>query len=149
DRAFAERDAVGLRDVVPDAGHNREADPPLQKPERERRLLSAAPLLIPDGLFHASLVLLNGISRMRLPVAEQIAFASAATTGGRPGSPTPVGRLPLSTKWTFTCTGASFIRATRKPSKLFCTIRPLFAVISPNIASPAPMTAAPSIWART
>ena len=44
----------------------------------------------------------SGNSRIRLPVAAKIAFPSAAITGGNPGSPTPVGSSPLSTKCTFT-----------------------------------------------
>ena len=77
-------------------------------------------------------------------MAAKIALPSAANTGGTPGSPTPDGGLPLSTKCTLTCTGAVFMRATWKPSKLFCWIRPLAAVISPTMARPAPITAAPS-----
>ena len=33
----------------------------------------------------------SGTSRKRLPVSAKIAFASAAPTGGTPGSPTPLG----------------------------------------------------------
>jgi hypothetical protein len=45
-----------------------------------------------------SFCLLMGSSRMRFPVAAKIALAMAGAIGGTPGSPAPVGKVPLSTK---------------------------------------------------
>ena len=40
----------------------------------------------------------TGSSRTRLPVAANIALQIAGAIGGTPGSPTPVGSVPLSTR---------------------------------------------------
>jgi hypothetical protein len=54
---------------------------------------------------------LNGSSRSGLPVRRAMAFAKAGASGGRPGSPTPVGASALGTMCT-AIAGMSVIRAT-------------------------------------
>ena len=44
--------------------------------------------------------LMNGVSRMRLPLAAKIALLMAGRVGGRAGSPSPVGGLLVFKKWT-------------------------------------------------
>jgi|SRR5579872_1711625 len=62
--------------------------------------------------FYASFGLLIGSSRIRFPVAANIALQRAGMKGGTPGSPTPAGGASLSTRCTLVCTGASRMRAT-------------------------------------
>src|SRR5213595_3610659 len=54
--------------------------------------------------------LLNGSERTRCPVAAKIALHSAGGTGGRPGSPSPVGAKSLAMNSTSMRAGASGIR---------------------------------------
>ena len=53
----------------------------------------------------------NGSLRKRLPVRRNTAFANAGASGGRPGSPIPVGGSDDGTMCTSTC-GISLMRAT-------------------------------------
>ena len=63
------------------------------------------------SILHANCFLI-GRSRMRLPVAANIALQIAGAIGGTPGSPTPAGGASLCTICTRVSTGASSIRAT-------------------------------------
>ena len=56
-------------------------------------------------------VILNGSSRCGLPVNRAMALANAGASGGRPGSPMPVGASALGTMWTPN-SGTSVIRGT-------------------------------------
>ncbi|MGY4186140.1 hypothetical protein ACVI1I_002912 [Bradyrhizobium sp. USDA 4459] len=96
---------------------------------------------------YASNCLPIGSARMRLPVAEKMAFISAGANGGTPGSPTPLGGVSGAggTMWTFVTSGASSILTTWKSSKFFCSTLPSLKLTSPYLARLRPMIAAPSI----
>ena len=64
-------------------------------------------------------------------------MATAGAAGGRPGSPMPVGRSVLGTRWTST-TGISAMRITSKSWKLLCSARPFAIVIAPFRAADRP-----------
>ncbi len=91
-----------------------------------------------------------GSRRIRLPVAAKIALHKAGAKGGSPGSPTPLDGTAVvaGMMCTRVISGASSMRATWKPSKLFCWARPSLKVISPYLAMLSPITAAPSICER-
>src|SRR6185295_4840260 len=92
----------------------------------------------------------NGSSRGAVPpVARAIALAKAGASGGRPGSPRPVGGSALGT----TCTamrGMSGKRATRYSPKLLCSTTPSFSVMAlPGRQVDSPISAAPCTCAST
>src|SRR6476659_6231690 len=66
---------------------------------------------------------LNGNSRGVLPVNLATALATAGASGGRPGSPMPVGGSALGTMCTAIC-GISVMRGTTKSLKLLCSTIP-------------------------
>ena len=87
-----------------------------------------------------------GNERTRLPVAAKMALHRAGITGGRAGSPSPVGPWSVRTKCT-SIGGAAFIRTGGKPSKLACSTRPSLMVIAAEPWVIASITA-PWTWLR-
>ena len=65
-----------------------------------------------DFFLHATPALENGSTWMRLPVAANMALATAGPTGATPGSPTPLGGSVDGTMCTSTF-GISLMRKTR------------------------------------
>ena len=92
---------------------------------------------------------LNGSSRNGLPVSRAMALANAGASGGRPGSPMPVGGSALGTMCTAIC-GMSVMRGTTKSPKLLCCTTPSFSVMAaPGRHIDRPITAAPCTCAST
>jgi hypothetical protein len=76
-------------------------------------LLLSWPRFTSGGLLpHTNFAFDSGNSRIRFPVAAQMALYNAGAKGGTPGSPTPAGGASLSTMYTFVLRGAEFIRTT-------------------------------------
>ena len=81
---------------------------------------------------------------MRCPVAAKMALATAAPTGGKPGSPKPVGDASLFMNLV-SMSGASAMRIILYVLKFFCCATPLSKDISENKAWPIPSIIPPSI----
>src|SRR5215831_9532418 len=86
--------------------------------------------LAPRG--HAVLMpsFINGIERMRRPVAAKIALSTAGAATDTVGSPTPPQKPPDGTRTTSTG-GISRMRSELYVSKLVCSTAPFLMVISP------------------
>src|SRR6185312_14174511 len=103
--------------------------------------------------FHGQVSLLQAFSclasigneRMRLPVAWKMALVTAGITGGRAGSPRPVGGLFDTRKVTST-SGAAGMRISGYWWKLLCTAWPLSKVTARARAWPMPSITEPWAW---
>jgi hypothetical protein len=103
---------ISFPQLVQPAGLKFEAIVPVASLRQSSKADRLKPVPVARNPCYTNLVLFNGNSRTRLPVAAKIALHSAGTNGGTPGSPIPAGGESLSTKCTFVCNGASRIRAT-------------------------------------
>ena len=83
--------------------------------------------------------------RMRCPVAAKTALHTAGASGGRPGSPSPLGGKSLATKCTST-SGASGMRSMGYRSKLDCSTRPFSNVTDRPAMVDKPSMTDPSSW---
>ena len=127
-----------------------------RSPAFNAALAVAAPMPLPAPVMNQTLLMFNsrhaslkGSWRCGLPVSRAMALANAGASGGRPGSPMPVGGSALGTMWTSN-SGMSVMRATVKSPKLLCSTTPSLSVMAePGRHIDRPMTAAPCTWAST
>src|SRR5260370_19428879 len=83
---------------------------------------------------------------MRSPVAEKIALQRAGRTGGRAGSPRPVGELSVFRKWTSISAGTWFMRTGGDFSKFFWTARAEAVGVLLGMTGVSPLLTPPRTW---